>query len=142
VIRHIEFRAEAERWRVRVAETGFTRDEPNRMAYDGGGQIVSMGDPARDISTDQARVVRMYDAANFDPADTARCVDFFTKLSRDEGRRGLAHVLDLFDRYELTLELPGYEGIAAELRHAFEKHLDAMDPFVRSYTINGVNRKP
>jgi hypothetical protein len=140
VILHVEFRADAARWRIRVAETGFTRDEPNRMAYNARGEVVSMGDPALDISTDQVRVAPIYDPSSFDPIGTARCVRFYTSLAHQEVRRGLAHLLDLFDRFDLSLELPGYSEIAPGLREKFERHLNALT-FVRSYSINGSKNK-
>ena len=134
-----EFRADAQRWRVRVAETGFLRDEPNRMAYNARGEAASVGDHGRDIGTDMARVVPIYEIVGFDPVRTAAAVWFYTKLAHQEVRRGLGHFLDLFDRYDLMLELPGYSEIAAGLRAAFEKELYRMT-FVRSYSINGRKR--
>jgi hypothetical protein len=140
VILHVEFRADAERWRVRVAETGFIRDEPNRMAYNARGEVVAVGDPARDIGTDLVRIVPIYDAARFEPTGTLRCVHFYMMLAHQEVRRGLAHIFDLVDRYDLTLELPGYSDIAPGLRDAFEHDLEAMT-LVRSYSINGSKGK-
>jgi hypothetical protein len=140
VILHIEFSAEGERWHVHVAETGFTRDEPNRMAYDARGQVVSVGSLGAETGTEEDRVVPIYDAVTFDPNNTARCVLFYAQLAHQEVRRGLAHVLDPFDRYDLTLDLPGYPGIAPGLRDAFEHDLEAIT-FARSYSINGSARK-
>jgi hypothetical protein len=139
VILHIEFRAEGDRWRVRVGETGFTCDEPNRMAYNDRGEVVAIGDHGGDIGI-VARAVPIYDAVGFEPAATASCVLFYTLLARKGVRRGLAQLLGLFDRYEMALELPGYPDIAADLRRRFERELGEMT-FMRSYSINGQARK-
>lgn len=136
----VEFRADGDRWRVRVPETGFMRDEPNRMAYNARGHVISMGDHGRDIATDVARAVPIYRADGFDPDETAGAVLFFTMLAHQEVRRGLAQVLGLFDRYDLILDLPGYSGIAARSRDAFEKQLYQLT-FARSYSINGRKRR-
>lgn len=135
----IEFRAAGDRWRVRVAETGYTRDEPNRMGYNARGHVASLGGHGGDI-TDMARVVPIYRVAGFNPVETAGAVYFYTRLAHQEVRRGLAHILDLFDRYDLVLELPGYHEIAAGVRAAFEKELYQMT-YVRSYSINGRKKK-
>jgi hypothetical protein len=138
VILHIEFRAAGDRWHVRVAETGFTRDEPNRMAFNDRGEVVAIGDRGRDIGI-AARTIAIYDPVSFDPSGTASCVLFYTLLARKGVRRGLAQVLDLFDRYEIALDLPGYADIAADLRRSFEQELGAMT-IVRRFTINGQRR--
>jgi hypothetical protein len=140
VILHFEFRADVDRWRVRLVETGFVRDDANLMAYDARGKIASIGERAREFRTDAARVVPIYDALRFDPVGAANSVRYYTMLAHQEVRHGVAHVLDLLDRYELILELPGYSGIAAGLRDGFEKELYAMT-FVRSYSINGHRRR-
>ena len=140
MILHVEFRADAERWRVRVPETGFIRDEPNRMAYNTRGAVVSIGEYRHEVGTELARVVPIYDATSFDPAGTAGSVQFYCSLAHKDVRRGLAHALDLFDRFDLTLELPGYSEIASGLRGEFERYLNAIE-YVRSYSINGSARK-
>jgi len=139
VILQIEFRADAERWRVRVVETGYTRDGPNQMGFNARGQVASIGGHP-DIGTKAVRVVSIYDAQTFDPARTAFIVWYFTKLAHQDLRRGLAHLLDLFDRFDLIFELPGYSEIAADLRRKFEHDLYAMTS-VRSYSINGRKRR-
>lgn len=136
MILHFEFRADLDRWRVSLVETGFVRDDPNLMAYDAGGKIVSVGERARDFGGDAARVVPIYDALRFDPVGAANCVRYYTMLAHQEVRHRVARVFDLLDRYELTFELPGYSGIAPGLRDGFETELYAMT-FVRSYSING-----
>jgi len=105
------------------------------MAFNAREEVVSVGDHGGDI-TDVVRVVPIYRAAGFNPVETAGAVYFYTRLAHQEVRRGLAHILDLFDRYDLALELPGYPEIAAVLRAAFEKELYQMT-YVRSYSING-----
>lgn len=140
MILHIEFRADVDHWRVRLVETGFVRDDANLMAYDARGRIASIGEPVREFKTVSARVVPIYDALRFDPAGTANSVRYYAMLAHQEVRGGLARVLDLFDRWDLSLELPGYSEIAADLRDAFEKELYAM-AFARSYSINGRKRR-
>ena len=136
-----EFRADPDRWRVRVAETGFIRDEPNRMAFNARGHVVSLGNhPRTEIGEDAARAAPIYHVVGFDPVLTAGAVYFYTTLAHQEVRRGLGHFLDLFDRFDLILALPGYSEIAAGLRVAFEKELYEM-AFVRSYSINGRKRR-
>ena len=139
MILHIEFRAVGDRWHVRCAEAGVALDEPNRMAYNDHGAVVSMGDRGRDVGM-AARSVPIYDAVRFDPAGTASCVLFYTMLTRKGVRRGLARILDLLDRYEIALDLPGYSEIAADLRRAFEHQLDVMT-LIRGYAINGQVKK-
>ena len=97
MILHIDFRAAGDRWHVRCAETGFAHDEPNRMAYNDRGEVVSIGERGRDIGIAD-RSVPIYDAVRFDPAGTASCVLFYTMLTRKGVRRGLARLLDLLDR--------------------------------------------
>jgi hypothetical protein len=138
MILHVEFRAAGDRWHVRVAETGFTRDEPNRMAYNDRGEVVAIGDHGRDLGM-AARRVAIYDPVSFDPVGTAGCVQFYALLARKGARRGLAQVLDLFDRYEIALELPGYAEIASDLQRSFEQELGALT-IVRRFTINGQSR--
>ena len=138
MILHIEFRAVGDRWHVRCAEAGVALDEPNRMAYNDHGAVVSIGDRGRDVGM-AARSVPIYDAVRFDPAGTASCVLFYTMLTRKGVRRGLARILDLLDRYD-ALDLPGYSEIAADLRCAFEHQLDVMT-LIRGYAINGQVKK-
>src|SRR3977135_777914 len=69
------------------------------MAYNARGEIISMGDPALDISTDQVRVAPIYDPSSFDPIGTARCVRFYTSLAHQEVRRGLAGLREKFERH-------------------------------------------
>jgi hypothetical protein len=140
VILTFEFRAEADRWRVRITETGFKRDVPNLMAYDSRGQVVSIGEDPGEFRGIAARVVAIYDPVRFDPVNTARSVRYYTMLASGAVRRGLAHVLDLFDRYDLIFELPGYSDVPARVRQTFEHELDTMT-FVRSSSINGRVRK-
>ena len=70
---------------------------------------------------------------------TASVIGYHTRLAHHEVRRGLAHVFDLFDRYDLVLELPGYEEIAPVPRQRFEEDLYGMT-YSRSHTINGRKR--
>lgn len=139
MILHVECRAAGDRWRVRVAETGFIRDVPNVVTFNHRGEVTSIGDEPRVSGADVARVAPIYDALRFDPLRTASVIWYHTRLAHHEVRRGLAHVLDLFDRYDLVLELPGYEEIAPDARQRFEKDLYDMT-FLRSYAINGRKR--
>lgn len=116
------------------------RDEPNRMAYNARGLVIAIGDHGTEAPTDVARAVPIYRAAGFNPVETAGAVYFYTRLAHQEVRRGLAHILDLLDRYDLVLELPGYHEIAAGVRAAFDKELYQMT-YVRSYSINGRKKK-
>lgn len=134
-----EFTAHGDRWRVRVPETGFSRDDPNILTFNRRGEVSSVGGQPQVAEDDAVRTVPIYDARTFDPRRTASCVWYYTKLAHNV-RHGLARFFDLFDRYDLILDLPGYEGIAAELRRTFEKDLYAM-PFVGTYTINGRKRR-
>jgi hypothetical protein len=140
VILTFEFTADGDRWRVRVLETGFSRDAPNVVTLDSRGLVSSIGDHPHVNGADAARTVPIYDRSAFDPHRVASCVWYFTKVAHQGVRQGIAHFFDLFDRYDLIFELPGYEGIAADLRRKFEKDLYEM-VFVGSYSINGRRRK-
>ena len=135
-----EFRAQRDRWHVRVVETGFSRDAPNVLTYNVRGEVSSLGDYPHVTGAEAARVVPIYDAATFDPSRLAGAVFWYTNFAHQRLRHGLAHIFDLFDRYDLILELPGYDDIAPDLRRRFEDGLYAM-PFVSGYTINGRERR-
>lgn len=111
---------------------------PNVLAINTNGLISAFGAEAR--SQPGSQLVPIYDPTDFRPELTHDFVRYHTLKASSQLRRGLMHVLDLLDRVDWELHLPGYESTPTECRRRFEQLL-ASFVFARSYSINGAYRR-
>jgi hypothetical protein len=121
-----------------VPEAAFTVRVANIVALDANGLVSAFGDQARAKASVQ--LMPIYDATDFRPDRTYDFLRYYIAKASSGLRRGLAHVLDLLDRVDLELHLPGYEAVPPDRRRHFEQLL-ASFAFARSYSINGQYRR-
>lgn len=138
MILHVRVVATATELRIDIPEAAFTARVANILSVDAEGLMSGFGDQAE--AGPAIRLMPIYEPVDFEPEWMHGFLRYYVMKAQSGLRRGLAHVLDLLDRVDWDLHLPGYAAIPLDRRRRFERLLEEF-VFSRSYSINGEYRR-